>query len=150
MNHALQLLNDFLLPLDARQAFANMPLRDLELGFMLHPRDFSDEDARRLPSFGGSEKAADPLGESGAGIASPDVAQNRIAARRTTWNACLVKVLIALGMPRLTTMTQEKRRQEFLAEAKEAEEMAARCKGHILRDSWLNIAESYRELARCT
>jgi hypothetical protein len=47
-------------------------------------------------------------------------------------------------------VTKEQRREEFLAKAKEAEEMAAKCKEQTLRDNWLNIAESYRQLAKST
>lgn len=43
-------------------------------------------------------------------------------------------------------MTQ-KRREQFLARAREAEEMAARTADSGLKAQWLRIAQNYRELA---
>jgi hypothetical protein len=46
--------------------------------------------------------------------------------------------------------TQEVRKAEYLEKAKEAEELAEKTKDPQVRDSWLKIAQSYRELARTT
>jgi hypothetical protein len=43
--------------------------------------------------------------------------------------------------------TKEIRQEDFLARAKEAEEMAKRANDRNARDSWLKIAQSYRNLA---
>jgi hypothetical protein len=42
----------------------------------------------------------------------------------------------------------EKRRQEFLDKAREADEQAEKSKDQSMRAAWESIAESYRELAR--
>jgi hypothetical protein len=44
-------------------------------------------------------------------------------------------------------MNKDQRRREFLAKAAEAEEQAAKAKESDIRESWLRIAASYRELA---
>lgn len=43
---------------------------------------------------------------------------------------------------------EELRRQEFLERAKDAEDRAARTHDPHLRDSWMKVAEGYRDLAR--
>lgn len=45
-------------------------------------------------------------------------------------------------------MIREARIAAFLARAKEAEEMAAKAKDPQARDSWITIADGYRNLAR--
>jgi hypothetical protein len=42
----------------------------------------------------------------------------------------------------------KQRRDEFLAKAKEAQEWSERTPDRHEKESWLRIAESYRELAR--
>jgi hypothetical protein len=42
----------------------------------------------------------------------------------------------------------EKRRQDFLAKAKEADEHAEKSKDESSRAAWQDIAKSYRDLAR--
>jgi len=46
--------------------------------------------------------------------------------------------------------SKENRISEFLAKAEEAEKMAKACKDPQVRDSWQNIAQSYRDLANTT
>jgi hypothetical protein len=43
---------------------------------------------------------------------------------------------------------QDLRREEFLARAKEAEARAAKAVEAGIRESWLKVAEGYRDLAR--
>ena len=43
---------------------------------------------------------------------------------------------------------EELRRQEFLERAKEAEERAAKAVEATVRESWLKLAQGYRDLAR--
>ena len=43
---------------------------------------------------------------------------------------------------------EELRRDEFLARAKEAEQRAAKAVEARIRESWLKVAEGYRDLAR--
>jgi hypothetical protein len=43
---------------------------------------------------------------------------------------------------------EERRRQDFLARALEAEDRAAKAGDAMLRESWLKVAAGYRELAR--
>lgn len=45
------------------------------------------------------------------------------------------------------TMTMETRREQLLAKAKEADEMAARATDVETRNKWLEIARHYRALA---
>ena len=45
-------------------------------------------------------------------------------------------------------MEDGKKREELLAKAREAEEMANRSSDPAERDSWQQIAEGYRELAK--
>jgi hypothetical protein len=44
--------------------------------------------------------------------------------------------------------TEERRREEFLARAREAEARAAKTTDAMLRESWLKVAQGYHELAR--
>ena len=44
-------------------------------------------------------------------------------------------------------MNAKQRREEFLANAKEAEELAERTRDSHQKESWLRIAREYRELA---
>jgi hypothetical protein len=44
--------------------------------------------------------------------------------------------------------TEERRREEFLARAREAEARAARTTDAMLRESWLKVAQGYHDLAR--
>jgi hypothetical protein len=41
----------------------------------------------------------------------------------------------------------QRTRQEYLAEAKKAEEEAAKAENAFMRENWRGIAEGYRELA---
>ena len=43
---------------------------------------------------------------------------------------------------------EERRREEFLARAREAEARAAKTTDAMLRESWLKVAQGYHELAR--
>jgi hypothetical protein len=43
---------------------------------------------------------------------------------------------------------EERRRQEFLARAREAEARAAKTSDPTLRESWLKVAEGYHKLAQ--
>jgi hypothetical protein len=43
---------------------------------------------------------------------------------------------------------EERRREAFLERAREAEERAAKTSDAMLRESWLKVAEGYRDLAR--
>jgi hypothetical protein len=43
---------------------------------------------------------------------------------------------------------EERRREEFLARAREAEARAARTTDAMLRESWLKVAQGYHDLAR--
>ena len=43
---------------------------------------------------------------------------------------------------------EDMRREEFLERAREAEERAAKTPEPGLRESWLKVAEGYRDLAR--
>ena len=43
---------------------------------------------------------------------------------------------------------EERRREEFLARAREAEARAARTTDPMLRESWLKVAQGYHDLAR--
>lgn len=43
---------------------------------------------------------------------------------------------------------EERRREEFLARAREAEARAAKTTDPMLRESWLKVAQGYHELAR--
>ena len=45
-------------------------------------------------------------------------------------------------------MIANERRDRFLAEAKKAEELAAKAASPEIRDSWLKIADGYRQLAQ--
>jgi hypothetical protein len=45
-------------------------------------------------------------------------------------------------------MTEEKRRAEFIAKAKETEKRAVRGKDYTARHAWFTIASSYRILAQ--
>jgi hypothetical protein len=45
-------------------------------------------------------------------------------------------------------MAVNNRRDVYLAKAREAEEMAAKFDDSYYRESWLNIAKAYRNLAR--
>ena len=45
-------------------------------------------------------------------------------------------------------MSGKERQDEFLAKAEEAQAQAEKSKDSDTRDSWLRIAESYRDLAR--
>ena len=45
-------------------------------------------------------------------------------------------------------MAVNNKRDVYLAKAREAEEMAARFDDPYYRESWLNIAKGYRDLAR--
>jgi hypothetical protein len=47
-------------------------------------------------------------------------------------------------------MTKEKRQQEFLDKAKEADERAEKAKDPSVRESWRTVAKNYRELAQTT
>ena len=44
-------------------------------------------------------------------------------------------------------MNAKQRKEEFLAKAKEAEEVAERTTDSYQKDCWLRIAQEYRELA---
>jgi len=44
--------------------------------------------------------------------------------------------------------SEERRREEFLARAREAEARAAKTTDAMLRESWLKVAQGYHELAR--
>ena len=44
-------------------------------------------------------------------------------------------------------MNARQRKEEFLAKAKEAEELAEQTMSHHEKESWLRIAREYRELA---
>lgn len=43
---------------------------------------------------------------------------------------------------------EERRREEFLARAREAEARAAKATDPMLRESWLKVAQGYHDLAR--
>jgi len=43
---------------------------------------------------------------------------------------------------------EERRREEFLARAREAEARAAKTTDPMLRESWLKVAQGYHDLAR--
>ena len=43
---------------------------------------------------------------------------------------------------------EERRREEFLARAREAEARAAKTSDAMLRESWLKVAQGYHDLAR--
>lgn len=43
---------------------------------------------------------------------------------------------------------EQRRREEFLARAREAEARAAKTTDPMLRESWLKVAQGYHELAR--
>jgi hypothetical protein len=43
---------------------------------------------------------------------------------------------------------EERRREEFLARAREAEARAAKTADPMLRESWLKVAQGYHDLAR--
>jgi hypothetical protein len=45
-------------------------------------------------------------------------------------------------------MAVKSKRDVYLAKAREAEEMAAKFEDSYYRESWLNIAKGYRNLAR--
>ena len=45
-------------------------------------------------------------------------------------------------------MSGEQRKKEYLAKAREAEEHAQRTPDRHEKESWLRIAQSYRELAK--
>ena len=40
------------------------------------------------------------------------------------------------------------KKTEYLAKAAEAEELAAKASNAVLRESWLSLAQSYRDMAR--
>jgi len=44
-------------------------------------------------------------------------------------------------------VTEDEKKQEYLAKAKEAEQMAEKVKGPLRRDAWRKIAQNYRRLA---
>jgi hypothetical protein len=46
-------------------------------------------------------------------------------------------------------MNGRQRKEEFLAKAKEAEQQAERTADRHEKESWLRIAQSYRDLANC-
>jgi hypothetical protein len=46
--------------------------------------------------------------------------------------------------------TREQRRREYLAQAEQAEELAAKTKDTDIRDKWLKMAEAYRQLSKTT
>ena len=45
-------------------------------------------------------------------------------------------------------MSNEQQQKSFLAKAKEAEDQAGKVRDSSLRDSWLAIAQRYRDLAK--
>lgn len=47
-------------------------------------------------------------------------------------------------------MSKEQRRADYLAKAQDAEEQAAKAKDQVVKERWLKIAESYRQLAKQT
>jgi hypothetical protein len=46
------------------------------------------------------------------------------------------------------TLNSDNRKAHYLAEARKAEELAARAVNPEVRDSWLKVAEGYRKLAQ--
>jgi hypothetical protein len=53
-----------------------------------------------------------------------------------------------LPLVRVCCVTNKKKRQEFLAKAKEAEAKAEAAQGLAAKEAWSKVAEIYREMAR--